>query len=138
MSDYITDIYVCIYIGDEEYKEKRRFLYGESMGGAVALLLHKKDPPFWHGALLVAPMCKVINLHYYYYYYYYLIIVKTKCLFELWSFFLDIREGKATPRSYQHTDQRGRDYTQMEDRPHKGRHRLCVQGPDQARRGENW
>lgn len=29
------------------------------MGGAVALLLHKKDPNFWHGAVLVAPMCKV-------------------------------------------------------------------------------
>ncbi|KAL8548687.1 hypothetical protein ACS0TY_007819 [Phlomoides rotata] len=43
----------------EEYKEKRRFLYGESMGGAVALLTHNKDPAFWHGALLVAPMCKI-------------------------------------------------------------------------------
>lgn len=43
----------------EEYREKTRFLYGESMGGAVALLTHKKDPSFWHGALLVAPMCKI-------------------------------------------------------------------------------
>ncbi|XP_059294825.1 caffeoylshikimate esterase [Lycium ferocissimum] len=43
----------------EEYREKTRFLYGESMGGAVALLIHKKDPSFWHGALLVAPMCKI-------------------------------------------------------------------------------
>ncbi|CAH9140503.1 unnamed protein product [Cuscuta epithymum] len=43
----------------EEYKEKRRFLYGESMGGAVTLLLHKMDPSFWHGAILVAPMCKI-------------------------------------------------------------------------------
>ncbi|XP_019188270.1 PREDICTED: caffeoylshikimate esterase-like [Ipomoea nil] len=42
-----------------EYREKRRFLYGESMGGAVALLIHKKDPSFWHGGILVAPMCKV-------------------------------------------------------------------------------
>lgn len=31
------------------------------MGGAVTLLLHRKDPPFWDGALLVAPMCKVCN-----------------------------------------------------------------------------
>ncbi|KAK9733719.1 hypothetical protein RND81_04G087100 [Saponaria officinalis] len=31
------------------------------MGGAVSLLLHKKDPDFWHGALLVAPMCKIRN-----------------------------------------------------------------------------
>ena len=43
----------------EEYRDKGRFLYGESMGGAVALLLHKKDPSFWNGAVLVAPMCKV-------------------------------------------------------------------------------
>ncbi|KAH6799734.1 hypothetical protein C2S51_036218 [Perilla frutescens var. frutescens] len=43
----------------EEYREKRRFLYGESMGGAVALLTHKKDPRFWDGAVLVAPMCKI-------------------------------------------------------------------------------
>ncbi|KAL8170830.1 hypothetical protein V2J09_022634, partial [Rumex salicifolius] len=41
------------------YKDRKRFLYGESMGGAVSLLLHKKDPAFWHGAVLVAPMCKI-------------------------------------------------------------------------------
>ncbi|CAD6342791.1 unnamed protein product [Miscanthus lutarioriparius] len=43
----------------EEYRGKSRFLYGESMGGAVALLLHRKDPAFWDGAVLVAPMCKI-------------------------------------------------------------------------------
>ncbi|RWR76505.1 caffeoylshikimate esterase [Cinnamomum micranthum f. kanehirae] len=43
----------------EEYREKGRFLYGESMGGAVALLLHRKDPAFYNGAVLVAPMCKI-------------------------------------------------------------------------------
>ncbi|KAI3980095.1 hypothetical protein MKX01_013516 [Papaver californicum] len=43
----------------EEYKDKARFLYGESMGGAVALLIHKKDPTYWNGAVLVAPMCKI-------------------------------------------------------------------------------
>lgn len=44
---------------EEQHREKRRFLYGESMGGAVALLLHRRDPSFWDGAVLVAPMCKV-------------------------------------------------------------------------------
>ncbi|KAM0046042.1 putative 2-acylglycerol O-acyltransferase [Helianthus debilis subsp. tardiflorus] len=29
------------------------------MGGAVAILIHRKDPTFWHGAILVAPMCKI-------------------------------------------------------------------------------
>ncbi|OMP02679.1 Alpha/beta hydrolase-1 [Corchorus olitorius] len=40
----------------EENKGKKRFLLGESMGGAVALFLHKKMPDFWHGAILAAPM----------------------------------------------------------------------------------
>lgn len=43
----------------QEYKGKAKFLYGESMGGAVALLVHKKDPSFWDGSVLVAPMCKI-------------------------------------------------------------------------------
>ncbi|XAR61340.1 2-acylglycerol O-acyltransferase [Bertholletia excelsa] len=43
----------------EGHRDKKRFLYGESMGGAVALLIHRKDPTFWHGAVLVAPMCKI-------------------------------------------------------------------------------
>lgn len=50
--------------GKKEYKDKRRFLYGESMGGAVALLIHKSDPDYWHGAVLVAPMCKVSVVSY--------------------------------------------------------------------------
>ncbi|CDY72172.1 BnaCnng76320D, partial [Brassica napus] len=47
----------------EENKGKMRFMLGESMGGAVVLLLSRKKPEFWDGALLVAPMCKVF--HYY-------------------------------------------------------------------------
>uniref|UniRef100_A0A1J3FDL5 Caffeoylshikimate esterase n=1 Tax=Noccaea caerulescens TaxID=107243 RepID=A0A1J3FDL5_NOCCA len=43
----------------EENKGKKRFLLGESMGGAVVLLLGRKKPEFWDGALLVAPMCKI-------------------------------------------------------------------------------
>ena len=42
-----------------ENKKKMRFLLGESMGGAVALLLHRKKPEYWDGAILAAPMCKV-------------------------------------------------------------------------------
>uniref|UniRef100_A0A2P2JW19 Uncharacterized protein MANES_01G219100 n=2 Tax=Rhizophora mucronata TaxID=61149 RepID=A0A2P2JW19_RHIMU len=44
---------------EKNYREKGRFLYGESMGGAVALLLHMKEPSFYNGAVLVAPMCKI-------------------------------------------------------------------------------
>ncbi|KAL1201271.1 Caffeoylshikimate esterase [Cardamine amara subsp. amara] len=43
----------------EENKGKKRFLVGESMGGAVVLLLARKKPQFWDGAVLVAPMCKL-------------------------------------------------------------------------------
>lgn len=30
------------------------------MGGAIAIIVHQKMPDFWHGAVLVAPMCKVL------------------------------------------------------------------------------
>ncbi|KAL8171184.1 hypothetical protein V2J09_022988 [Rumex salicifolius] len=42
----------------EENRNKKRFLMGESMGGAMVLLLHRKKPDFWDGAVLIAPMCK--------------------------------------------------------------------------------
>ncbi|URE27073.1 Monoglyceride lipase [Musa troglodytarum] len=42
-----------------ENKKKARYLLGESMGGAVVLLLHRREPPYWNGAVLVAPMCKI-------------------------------------------------------------------------------
>eukprot|EP01018_Ginkgo_biloba_P027795 Gb_00612 [translate_table: standard] len=29
------------------------------MGGAIVLLLHRKEPGFWNGAVLQAPMCKI-------------------------------------------------------------------------------
>ncbi|KAF6148905.1 hypothetical protein GIB67_014276 [Kingdonia uniflora] len=44
-----------------ENKRKLRFLLGESMGGAVSLLLHRKKPDYWDGAVLVAPMCKIAD-----------------------------------------------------------------------------
>ncbi|KAJ3669166.1 hypothetical protein LUZ60_011116 [Juncus effusus] len=43
----------------EENKNKKRFLFGFSMGGAVAINMNKKDPLFWNGAVLLAPMCKI-------------------------------------------------------------------------------
>lgn len=53
------DEFFKLICAKEEYQDKCRFLYGESMGGAVSLLLHKKDPTFWNGTVLVAPMCKI-------------------------------------------------------------------------------
>ncbi|KAK4279458.1 hypothetical protein QN277_011239 [Acacia crassicarpa] len=55
-SNYFTSI--C---EKEENKKKMRYLVGESMGGALALLLHRKMPNFWDGAILVAPMCKIAD-----------------------------------------------------------------------------
>ncbi|XP_022138957.1 caffeoylshikimate esterase-like [Momordica charantia] len=43
----------------KENGKKKRYLLGESMGGAVALLIHRKQPDYWDGAILVAPMCKI-------------------------------------------------------------------------------
>ncbi|XP_044462178.1 caffeoylshikimate esterase-like [Mangifera indica] len=45
----------------EENKGKMRYLLGESMGGAVALLLHRMKGDYWDGAILVAPMCKIAD-----------------------------------------------------------------------------
>ena len=55
----ISSSFFCLILEKQENKEKMRYLLGESMGGAVALLLHRKKPDFWDGAVLVAPMCKV-------------------------------------------------------------------------------
>lgn len=45
----------------KENSNKLRFLMGESMGGAMVLLLHRKKPAFWDGGVLVAPMCKIAD-----------------------------------------------------------------------------
>ncbi|KAL8240563.1 hypothetical protein R6Q59_013918 [Mikania micrantha] len=44
-----------------DLRDLPRFLLGESMGGAVALKVHLKQPGFWNGAVLVAPMCKIAD-----------------------------------------------------------------------------
>jgi alpha-beta hydrolase superfamily lysophospholipase len=41
---------------------KKRFLYGFSMGGTVVVQLHMNDPFYWDGAVLLAPMCRVLSL----------------------------------------------------------------------------
>ncbi|KAJ8761688.1 hypothetical protein K2173_004464 [Erythroxylum novogranatense] len=44
---------------DSELNGLPCFLYGESMGGAVCLLIHFADPEGYDGAILVAPMCRI-------------------------------------------------------------------------------
>ncbi|GJN32754.1 hypothetical protein PR202_gb21277 [Eleusine coracana subsp. coracana] len=44
----------------EDHAGLRCFLFGESMGGAICLLIHLRTPPDeWAGAVLVAPMCRI-------------------------------------------------------------------------------
>ena len=47
--------------GNPDYRGLPSFLFGQSMGGAVALKIHFKQPNEWNGAILVAPMCKVLT-----------------------------------------------------------------------------
>ncbi|KAJ1379537.1 Serine aminopeptidase, S33 [Sesbania bispinosa] len=42
----------------KEYQHLPSFLLGESMGGAIALKIHFKQPTAWDGAALIAPLCK--------------------------------------------------------------------------------
>ncbi|KAK7269770.1 hypothetical protein RIF29_22505 [Crotalaria pallida] len=42
-----------------EVSELPRFILGQSMGGAIALKAHLKEPDDWDGVILVAPMCKI-------------------------------------------------------------------------------
>ncbi|KAI4346879.1 hypothetical protein L6164_007742 [Bauhinia variegata] len=44
-----------------EFNSLPSFLFGQSMGGAVALKIHLKQPKAWDGAVLVAPMCKIAD-----------------------------------------------------------------------------
>lgn len=44
---------------DPKFKSLPCFLFGESMGGAICLLIHFADPRGFQGAILVAPMCKI-------------------------------------------------------------------------------
>ncbi|CAL5213409.1 unnamed protein product [Lathyrus oleraceus] len=44
---------------DPKFKALPCFLFGESMGGAICLLIHFADPRGFQGAILVAPMCKI-------------------------------------------------------------------------------
>ncbi|GFP85312.1 caffeoylshikimate esterase [Phtheirospermum japonicum] len=51
---------ICM-VGNAEnpkFNKLPSFLFGQSMGGAVALKVHLKQPKSWSGAVLVAPMCK--------------------------------------------------------------------------------
>ena len=47
------------FASQSEFKDLPSFIFGQSMGGPVALKVHLKQPLAWDGTILVAPMCKV-------------------------------------------------------------------------------
>lgn len=58
MALFIWTSVICV----AERPESRglpHFILGQSMGGAVTLKVHLKEPQGWDGVVLVAPMCKV-------------------------------------------------------------------------------
>ncbi|KAK4410193.1 Caffeoylshikimate esterase [Sesamum angolense] len=60
--DILVDDVMDHYAKVKENPDLRKlpsFLFGQSMGGAVALKIHLKQPDAWSGAVLVAPMCKI-------------------------------------------------------------------------------
>nr|XP_048319201.1 caffeoylshikimate esterase isoform X1 [Ziziphus jujuba var. spinosa] len=60
--DELVDIVIEQYKkikGRPEVKGLPHFILGQSMGGAVTLKVHLKDPLDWDGVILVAPMCKI-------------------------------------------------------------------------------
>uniref|UniRef100_A0A7N0V059 Serine aminopeptidase S33 domain-containing protein n=1 Tax=Kalanchoe fedtschenkoi TaxID=63787 RepID=A0A7N0V059_KALFE len=42
-----------------DFQNLPAFLFGESMGGAICLLIHLRNPNSFTGAVLIAPMCKI-------------------------------------------------------------------------------
>ncbi|XP_048444063.1 caffeoylshikimate esterase-like isoform X1 [Pyrus x bretschneideri] len=62
--DRLVDDVIEHYSKVKEQPELRTlptFLFGQSLGGAVALKAHLKQPSAWNGAILVAPMCKIAD-----------------------------------------------------------------------------
>ncbi|XP_044489643.1 caffeoylshikimate esterase isoform X2 [Mangifera indica] len=56
--DNVIEIYTKIK-GRPEVRRLPHFILGQSMGGAVTLKVHLKEPREWDGVILVAPMCKI-------------------------------------------------------------------------------
>ncbi|XAR71359.1 2-acylglycerol O-acyltransferase [Bertholletia excelsa] len=58
--DHVIEHYTKI-VENREFCNLPKFLFGQSMGGAVALKMHWKQPKAWNGAVLVAPMVKIAD-----------------------------------------------------------------------------
>ncbi|MCO5559318.1 hypothetical protein L7F22_012915 [Adiantum nelumboides] len=60
--DYVAEDFYAFFIRqkqDPRYKNLPFFLFGESLGGGVCLLIHLAHPQDFEGAVLLSPMCKI-------------------------------------------------------------------------------
>ncbi|KAM3306569.1 caffeoylshikimate esterase [Capsicum chacoense] len=61
--DLVIDDCLCFFnfvmTQNLEFQDLPKFLFGESMGGAICLLIHLKRPKEFKGGILIAPMCKI-------------------------------------------------------------------------------
>ncbi|CAA0817932.1 alpha/beta-Hydrolases superfamily protein [Striga hermonthica] len=57
--DDCTSFFLSVLAQDPTFENIPRFLFGESMGGAICLLIHFKSPDLFKGAILIAPMCRI-------------------------------------------------------------------------------
>ncbi|GLU04739.1 hypothetical protein SLE2022_218710 [Rubroshorea leprosula] len=58
LADNVIEQYEKIK-GRPELRGLPCFIFGQSMGGAITLKVHFRDPHGWDGLILVAPMCKI-------------------------------------------------------------------------------
>ncbi|XP_052726078.1 caffeoylshikimate esterase isoform X2 [Vigna angularis] len=61
--DYLVDDVIEHYTKIKvrpDLRDLPRFILGQSMGGAVSLKVHLREPDDWDGMILVAPMCKAV------------------------------------------------------------------------------
>ncbi|KAK9051731.1 hypothetical protein SSX86_028359 [Deinandra increscens subsp. villosa] len=59
VEDYLAFFTSIVDSTDRSYGNVPKFLFGESMGGAICLLTQFSRSDFFDGAILIAPMCKI-------------------------------------------------------------------------------
>ncbi|KAL3627744.1 hypothetical protein CASFOL_029107 [Castilleja foliolosa] len=59
VNDVVSDCISFFTSSLSHHQNLPKFLFGESMGGAICLLIHFQNPDLFKGAILIAPMCKV-------------------------------------------------------------------------------
>lgn len=60
--DLVAEDFFAFFVAqkqDHRYKNLPFFLFGESLGGGVCLLIHLAHPQDFDGAILLSPMCKI-------------------------------------------------------------------------------